>query len=408
VSFKRNVIMLAGSGFIAQALPVLLSPILTRLYEPSVFGEYSLITSIIILLSILATGRYELAMFADGGKDEKLRIVSLCWLWSFVFALLSLGVLAFLYVIEWQYFSLIYLLIPFGLFFYATYQVNYCFQNSEANYKFMVRLRVMHSVILITSQLVFGLLISSPSGMLLGFILSYVLIYYLNIRLGVNAKLIPNFKSKFYIELMTKHKKYPMFLLPGHFLNSLARLSPNLLLPVNYSFVDAGYFLLIQRVLGAPVSIIANSVSDVFKEEAAKSIRLNGNCHDIWVGTFKKLLFVGALGGVIGYIFIEPIILLLFGVEWSQSGVYAKILLPMFCFQFVASPLSCLFYICGKQRHDLGLQVVISLVTGPIFFLSPDIKTALTIYSVSYVAIYSYVIALTFVFSRGSSEEIID
>ncbi len=60
--FSRNVLTLMTSTTIAQAIPLAISPILTRLYTPSDFGIFALYMSISSIISVVVTGRYELAI----------------------------------------------------------------------------------------------------------------------------------------------------------------------------------------------------------------------------------------------------------------------------------------------------------------------------------------------------------
>jgi len=58
----RHVLTLMTGTTLAQAIALAISPILTRLYAPEQFGVFALYLSIVALLAIVATGRYELAI----------------------------------------------------------------------------------------------------------------------------------------------------------------------------------------------------------------------------------------------------------------------------------------------------------------------------------------------------------
>ena len=60
--FFRNVFTLVSVTSIAQAVSILIYPVLTRLYSPGEMGLFSLYMSIISLTGILSTGKYELAV----------------------------------------------------------------------------------------------------------------------------------------------------------------------------------------------------------------------------------------------------------------------------------------------------------------------------------------------------------
>ncbi len=63
--FSRNVLTLMAGTTIAQAIPIGISPILTRLYTPSDFGVYALFLSIATIFGSIANGRYELKIIEE-------------------------------------------------------------------------------------------------------------------------------------------------------------------------------------------------------------------------------------------------------------------------------------------------------------------------------------------------------
>src|SRR5688572_4749065 len=77
LSFVKNArIMLIGFA-VAQALPLLASPLLTRLFPPEAFGLQTLFVSATSVLLVLATLRLDLATVVAQDRDEALGIVSL-------------------------------------------------------------------------------------------------------------------------------------------------------------------------------------------------------------------------------------------------------------------------------------------------------------------------------------------
>ncbi len=71
----RATLTLLGGGALAQALPLLLGPWLTRLYSPAEFGQYHLFAAVAANLGVVACARYEFALplAADGHEADLLR-----------------------------------------------------------------------------------------------------------------------------------------------------------------------------------------------------------------------------------------------------------------------------------------------------------------------------------------------
>ena len=67
--YIRNTLTLVSGNTLAQLIPLLAEPVLTRLFPPEDFGLLALFISISSLFAIVATGRYELAVMLPS-KDE--------------------------------------------------------------------------------------------------------------------------------------------------------------------------------------------------------------------------------------------------------------------------------------------------------------------------------------------------
>ncbi len=61
-SFLHNIAVLATGTALAQIIPLLASPILTRLYSPEAFGLFAVFIAIIMSISPAVMGSYELAI----------------------------------------------------------------------------------------------------------------------------------------------------------------------------------------------------------------------------------------------------------------------------------------------------------------------------------------------------------
>lgn len=82
--FSRNVLTLMTGTSIAQAIPLAISPILTRIYTPEDFGIFALYMSVASMIAVTATGRYELAIMLPKKDDDAMNIVALSIVISFL------------------------------------------------------------------------------------------------------------------------------------------------------------------------------------------------------------------------------------------------------------------------------------------------------------------------------------
>ena len=75
--FKPTLTLLAG-GALAQALPLLLAPLLTRLYTPDQFGHYTLIAAVAVNVGVIACARYEYALPLEADAQRARALLALC------------------------------------------------------------------------------------------------------------------------------------------------------------------------------------------------------------------------------------------------------------------------------------------------------------------------------------------
>jgi len=74
----RAVLTLVAGGAVAQALPLLLGPWLTRLYTPQQFGVYHLFAAVSANLAVVACARYEFALPLVGDAADAAALRGLC------------------------------------------------------------------------------------------------------------------------------------------------------------------------------------------------------------------------------------------------------------------------------------------------------------------------------------------
>ena len=88
--FLRNAFTLITGTIIAQALPIAISPILSRMYSPEDFGVLALFMSIIVVFGSVANARYEMAIIIPKSEKDAISIFLLGLIISVVLSLLLL------------------------------------------------------------------------------------------------------------------------------------------------------------------------------------------------------------------------------------------------------------------------------------------------------------------------------
>lgn len=410
--FTKNVLTLMTGTVIAQAIPIIITPVLTRIFSPEQFGEFGTYMAICSIIAIVVTGRYELAIIIPKEDKQAINILALSIGLSIVISLFLLIIVSF-FISElslllgyksnalWLYF------VPLTTLIIGCFESLNYWNNRNLEYKLMASSRVLQTSTTGLTQLVLGGIIRlGTAGLVTGQILGQ-LISALFLAINImrkNRKLIGEVSFLEIFKAAGRFKNFPKFLIISHGFNVSSSQSPIILL--NSLFINSisGLYLLTNRVLSAPISLIAKSIGDVFRQQASMDYAKNGQCTVIYIKTLKKLTVLSILPFSILFIFSEFIFTVAFGEEWSQAGIIAKILTPTFFLRFISTPLSSMFSIAEAQNYDLYWQVILFILVVTSFIIGSyfdSYRVALILFSASYCLMYIINIYLSFSLSKG-------
>lgn len=409
-AYARNVLTLMTGTTLAQAIPVAISPILTRLYSPEEFGRFALYMAVAMIASVLVTGRYELAILLPRRDKDALHIAALAMALSLaISAVLLLVVLFFAQPIAvllgdaalapWLYW------VPASTLLLGLYQSLNYWSNRKAQYKRLAISRTVQSSSAALAQLGSGYAGSGAVGLVGGQISGQVLATSVLARLiwREDQGLIRALRPLRSLALAKKYIDFPKYLIVAHGFNTASGQMPVLLLSALFNTAAAGFFSLTQRFMAAPMALIANSLRDVFRQEASQAYIHQGECKAIYQKTFKHLLLISAMPFTVFFFVAPTLFAWLFGTQWRVAGEYAQILTPMAFFNFITSPLSSMYMIAEKQKIDLLWQICLFALVVASFFLGKVFsseKVALAIFSGFYCLMYginglvSYLLAI--------------
>ncbi|XLX42192.1 lipopolysaccharide biosynthesis protein [Ectopseudomonas mendocina] len=387
--YARNVLTLMTGTGLAQAIPIAISPILTRLYSPEEFGLFAFYMAVVSITVVLVTGRYEQAILLPRQDRDAGHIAALVVLLSAVVSayLLLLVILFNSQIVlflgdpklaPWLYW------VPASTFLMGTYQgLNY-WSNRKTQYKRLAISRTVQSGSAALAQLSYARV--EGLGLVAGQVTGQVFATSVMARLiwREDHKLIRTLRPLRSLALARKYINFPKYLIVAHGFNTASGQMPVLLLNALFSAASAGFFTLTQRVMGAPMALVAGALGDVFRQEASQAYSHQGNCLAIYKKTLKRLLLISVLPFLMFFFIAPDMFAFVFGGQWRIAGEYAQILTLKFFFDFVAGPLSAMFMIAQKQRLDLLWQMaLVSMAVGSFYmgFWFSDVKLALMVYA---------------------------
>jgi O-antigen/teichoic acid export membrane protein len=410
--FSRNVLTLMTGTTIAQAIPIAISPILTRIYTPEDFGIFALYMSLVSIIAVVATGRYELAIMLPKKDEDAINIVALSILISFFVSFIALLIVFFFNaqitsllgnpeISSWLYF------IPITVLLTGIYQSFNYWSNRKKQYKRLATSRVIQSGTTATTNLGMGFGRFGSSGLILGGVLGQ------GVATGILGRLVwredgdklVNIKKLKIFALAKRYKEHPKFLIFSHGLAVVYQQIPILYIGKFFDISMLGFFSLANRFISLPGSLIANAIGDVFREQATEQYHKTGEFKNIFINTLLKTFTLSILPFVVLFLTIDDIFSFVFGSEWRIAGEYGKILMISAYISFVITPIDKAALIVNDiayiLRWHIGKFIGNVLLVGFSFYFELSIIEYLYGIVILNIIFHVYDLYKEYKFSKG-------
>jgi O-antigen/teichoic acid export membrane protein len=380
--FRANVARLASGTVLAQAISILVLPLLTRLYSASEFGIFVVFQAAASVLGIVATGRFEFTILS--AKDE-LQARQGLWLVVIIAAFTSIAVLAvgglILSVMGLDAGALNYswlmVLLALVVGLNGAYLGLYSWSNRYEEYGRLALNRVIRSVAVAVISVTLGILEFGAVGLVIGTVGGQAVntaILAAQIAGGNRSAAFPGISPV--IDMGRKHSDYPKFLILSGMLERVAGELHVFLLSGFFGPAVAGSIGLYRRVVSVPSRTVGQAIRHVFRQRAAKQLADSGECRRLFSRTTARLAWFAVPVFVFLLVFAPSVFPWVFGEEWDQAGRFAQLLSPMFLIGFITSPLSSVILVGNKPRYDLMLQGMVLILTVIALFLGKSLGGA--------------------------------
>lgn len=379
--FVRNVTTLALGTVISQLIVLASSPLLSRLFSVEDFGMLSVFTSVSVFFAVLSTGRYEFAIGLPEQNEKARHIFSL---------IVKIG-----FIVSFSYLLIIFLLknvfkfedstgflkegtsffAPLYIFFIAIYSgLQYWFQRFK-KYKEITLANAIQVISTVLMSLLFGFL-HIKSGMIFSLIIGIITssIFLLLREPKIITKDFFRFPS---LVVAKEYSSFPRYMILSDLSLTASQQFIPIIFSILYNTTIVGFFAMANRMLRLPNIVITSSIANVFRNDAIDEFREKGNCRELYILTFKKLIVISFPIYTIIFIISPFAFEWFFGKQWLQAGYFSRILSVLLMVEFVVSPLNSIFYIVEKQKLLMKIQIlvaiggIIMIYLGYIIFKSP-------------------------------------
>ena len=372
----RATVTLLMGGALAQLVPLLLGPVLARLFTPQAFGVFTTFSTVAATVAVVACGRYEFALPMARDEDEAAVLLALCVRIGLLVLVLSVPLAALLNMtghlpLPW--------LLPLAVAAAGALQLLIMWSNRAQRFRALAISRVLQYGGAALLQVALGVALwgaaRQPAGaeaawaLVIAPVISGVLAALVLVqpapaggwRALLPARAHPGMQQAMR-QVAVKFRDFPLLNTPHAFLGALQDALAVAMLVAFSGHAAAGFWGLGLRYLKAPATLVGSAVSQALypRLEGAQPADAQRAVRQI-----MALLGAVALGLMLVLMVAGPwLFRLVFGAAWQEAGELARALAPYIAVHFVAAPLAVVTMAWKAQRWALLLSIV-----GQIVFL---------------------------------------
>ena len=380
---KKAVVLAGGTG-IAQLISIAALPILVRIYSPREFGIFALFSAVSWMAAVVATWQLEHRVILQGADRRAALLVQLICTWGIAVAAALSAVFIGLLLSHA-------LVLPSGLsttsLAFLLFLTVSGISLTQAMRAWLIRLgafswiargTVVASVVTATVAILpafifgpeyqrYGLLMAQASGLLV------TALVWLKLgrppvpggffrvrwkRIGAIAR------AEWYVGLVLT--------LSNAAKTGYGRMPTPVITSVGGA-VAAGYFGLVERVIAAPSSLLAQSVCAAFRNQIGEfaARREHGAIVRLYWRIVMVAFGIACPAYLLGALLAPEVFSLIFGADWRTAGEYASILLFGEIFVFVLATVEDAAVLLDLNRYRLfwhvGQLTMIACLWGAVF-----------------------------------------
>ena len=351
----RATLTLVAGGALAQALPLLLGPWLSRLYQPEEFGHYTVFAAVAANLAVVACGRYDFALPLVRDEAEARDLMALCLRVLLGVTALS-GVLAAAFAATGA--PAYWFWLPMAVAAAGAVQWLTLWATRAERFAALSASRFTQYGGGALAQVAGGLAQLGTAGLVIGPVVAGAA------ALGWLRKPLPlgGWRAVWrgphaaWWAAARKHREFPLLNTPHAFAGALQDTLAVALVVAWTGEAAAGFWGLGLRYLKAPASLVGGAVSQALYP------RLVNASPDQARAALRRVMATLALIALplvlVLMLFGPDLFALAFGERWREAGTLARALAPYIGMHFIASPLAVVTLAWRAQAWALRLALV--------------------------------------------------
>lgn len=386
----RNVGKLLSANVFAQALGLLVYPILTRIYSPEDFALLNLFASIAAVLVLFTTAEYHYAIVLPKEAHKARALVHWCIILLLAitgFLVLSIpfaGYIADVFnaptLANWWW------MMPLLVAVLGGWNILNYWYIRKAAFTRVSGYQITQSLFSATGKIGFGALGWLQGGMILAIVIAPLISLIISASLAWKSYLkellvVSRVEIKSVIKV---YANFPKFSLPRALVNSVGLSLPVWLLTPHFGLGKVGYLSLATMAAFVPLNIIARACYQVMYQKVAEKVQRQEPIQSIILRFVIFAIIIMMVGLAVIYIFVPQLVTFLFGADWIESAYIIRRLLPYLLLVPVCGTICFISDVFAKQKIAMWMEAGYVAMMALVLSLGIHIdnfETTISLYS---------------------------
>lgn len=360
---------LAVSSVIAQGIALLVTPVLSRIYEPEAFGYLALVVSVTGMITPAVALRLESAVMLPRTGVAASALLVIGFVCAIVLSLATVGFLELLFALGWL--EVMARLPGFSWwvggisFLSGTFMLLGQFALRARRYGVIALRNVTQGATTAVAQLVLAFASASPLGLVGGYAIG---------RIAGIAPLLKSLRAEIIrfnraqaCSALRKYRTFPLLFAPAALLNAASLALPIIFAGLWFDVAAAGHWGMAERILAVPLVVVAAALGQVVEARLAHHLRTFGvGSLSYYIRVSGFLLVFSVMVGAVVILGAPAVVPFVLGAQWEATATIMQLLTPMLVTRLIASPMSKALIVAQWAKTNLVLDLFRALLLGGV------------------------------------------
>lgn len=360
---KKNIAKISSGTLVGQGISMITLPIITRLYGPEIIGTWTLLNSIAMIVKSYSDLGMTNSIMVDDDKDVESTYTIITSI-VVVLSILSSIVITSYFVLNNKLPEInglfLFIFIIFIIFTTQQIQVCYTWLNRKGEYSILMKNPVLNTGIYGIAAIILGLLGMKTYGYFIGHMFG-LLITFLHMKRNLPRKLF-NWNFIQYKATFKRNERFIKFQMPTNILANFKNQLPVLLVQGLWGTEILGYYSITVRLLQIPSTLLANAIGRVFFQTTAQLKREGKPLGKYVYQNIRRGMNVGIIPMVLLMGFGDVAVVIFLGEDWVIAGDFIRILTLQYFFMFLMNAVRGLEVTLEKQ--NLAMYSIVAQIIG--------------------------------------------